>query len=219
MTKKIGILSTNKNFIKNVSENLPTGEIAEYSSIEKINIHEIIILIVDIHTFASFENIQFFLSKIRKKLLKIPVLLAIPEGIEKNISEDWFFTDFIIYPFRGSELEQRIKIALRRVNITNDENILMVGNIVINTREYSVFLNDEKIDCTFKEFELLRYLVENKGIVLSRKELLNKIWGIDYIGGTRTVDVHIRRLRSKLGEEFSSVIETVRNVGYRCKQD
>ena len=83
-------------------------------------------------------------------------------------------------------------------------------------KEYSVHLNDEKLDFTFKEFELLRFLVQNRGVVFSRKDLLNKIWGVEYIGGTRTVDVHIRRLRSKLGEEFNTIIETVRNVGYRC---
>ncbi len=102
-------------------------------------------------------------------------------------------------------------------NLIQDENVISAGKIRINLKEYSVYLNNVKLDFTFKEFELLRFLVENRGVVFSRKDLLNKIWGVEYIGGTRTVDVHIRRLRGKLGEEFHSIIETVRNVGYRCR--
>ena len=77
---------------------------------------------------------------------------------------------------------------------------------------------NKKIELTYKEFEILKTLVQNRGIVFSRKDLLQKIWGIEYIGGTRTVDVHIRRLRGKLGDEFNSIIETVRNVGYKCME-
>ena len=79
-------------------------------------------------------------------------------------------------------------------------------------------MNDEKLDLTYKEFELLRLFLENRGVVFSRKEVLSRIWGMEYIGGTRTVDVHIRRLRSKIGDDFNSIIETVRNVGYKCKE-
>nr|HPM35730.1 winged helix-turn-helix domain-containing protein [Spirochaetota bacterium] len=86
----------------------------------------------------------------------------------------------------------------------------------INLLEYSIYYDNEKLDFTYKEFELLRLLVQNSGQAFSRKDLLAKIWGVEYIGGTRTVDVHIRRLRSKLGDDFNSLIETVRNVGYRC---
>jgi len=79
-------------------------------------------------------------------------------------------------------------------------------------------MNEEKLDLTYKEFELLRLFLENRGVVFSRKDVLSRIWGMEYIGGTRTVDVHIRRLRSKIGDDFNSIIETVRNVGYKCKE-
>ncbi|NMB64610.1 MAG: winged helix-turn-helix transcriptional regulator, partial [Spirochaetes bacterium] len=84
--------------------------------------------------------------------------------------------------------------------------------------KYSVTVNDEKVVLTYKEFELLKLLMENKGVVFTRQELLSQIWGVEYIGGSRTVDVHIRRLRIKLGDEFNNIIETIRNVGYKCKE-
>ncbi len=122
-----------------------------------------------------------------------------------------------MYPFRKMELQRRLDKLLWEKNLVTDENTIKIGNLKIDLDKYAVYLNNEQIDLTFKEFELLRFLVENRDKVFSRKELLNKIWGIEYIGGTRTVDVHIRRLRGKLGEEFNSIIETVRNVGYRCR--
>ena len=105
---------------------------------------------------------------------------------------------------------------LDKIDNLENGNVVHIGNLKINLKEYSIYLNNSKIDLTYKEFELLRLFVQNQGVVFSRKELLGKIWGVDYIGGTRTVDVHIRRLRGKLGIEFNTIIETVRNVGYRC---
>jgi DNA-binding response OmpR family regulator len=219
MLKNAGILSLNRTYIAAFKENSPGFEVIEYASIDKIKPNEISILATDINIFKSSENIQFYLSKLRKKLQGVPVLIIISEEDLGTMQADWFFDDFILHPFRSSEVVNRMMIAISRAKFSDDSIMLFAGNIRINTQEYSVFLNDEKIECTYKEFELLRCLVENKGVVFSRKDLLNTIWGIDYIGGTRTVDVHIRRLRSKLGEEFSTIIETVRNVGYRCKSD
>jgi DNA-binding response OmpR family regulator len=219
MLKNVGILSINRAYIAAFKENAPGFEVIEYASIDKIKPNELSILATDINIFKSSENIQFYLSKLRKKLQGVPVLIIISEEDLGIMQADWFFDDFIIHPFRTSEVINRMMIAISRAKFSDDSSLLFAGNIRINTQEYSVFLNEEKIECTYKEFELLRCLVENKGVVFSRKDLLNTIWGIDYIGGTRTVDVHIRRLRSKLGEEFSTIIETVRNVGYRCKAD
>jgi two-component system alkaline phosphatase synthesis response regulator PhoP len=128
---------------------------------------------------------------------------------------DWFFDDFIMTPFRKRELAARINSLLWSEGMGEDS--IIIGRLKINFKEYSVYLDSEKLDMTYKEFELLRLLIQNRGEVFSRKDLLSRIWGMEYIGGTRTVDVHIRRLRSKLGDEFNSIIETVRNVGYRCK--
>jgi DNA-binding response OmpR family regulator len=134
-----------------------------------------------------------------------------------NLNFEWFFDEFILYPFRKGEINVRLNRILWSNSLLEDENVMTIGKLRINMKEYSVYLNNEKLDFTYKEFELLRFLVQNPGVVFSRKDLLNTIWGVEYIGGTRTVDVHIRRLRGKLGEEFNTIIETVRNVGYRCK--
>jgi len=142
-------------------------------------------------------------------------MLIIKLSLVPEIKSDWFINDFIIYPFRKEELRTRIDRILLDKDTGN--TILQTGNLKINLTEYKIYLNNQKMELTFKEFELIRLLVENRGTVFSRKELLNRIWGMEYIGGTRTVDVHIRRLRGKLGDDFNSIIETVRNVGYRCK--
>jgi DNA-binding response OmpR family regulator len=89
------------------------------------------------------------------------------------------------------------------------------GEVVIDEDSYTAKIKGRTLDLTFKEFELLKYLTQHPGRVFSRSQLLQEIWGYDYFGGTRTVDVHIRRLRSKLGPEFEAIIDTVRNVGYR----
>jgi DNA-binding response OmpR family regulator len=120
------------------------------------------------------------------------------------------------FPLRKGELLLRIRNLVTRYSEEKDDDVIRVGSIAINISEYTVYRNEERIDFTYKEFELLRHLLQNKGQTFSRKERLNRIWGVEYIGGTRTVDVHVRRLRCKLGDDFNSIIETVRNVGYRC---
>ena len=130
--------------------------------------------------------------------------------------------DYITKPFSIKELLARISSVLRRYNISkenigNIENILTVGNLNMNLLKYEVYRGNEKVDLTLKEFELLKLLLENKGKVLSRNYLLDKIWGYDYYGETRTVDVHIRYLRKKIEDEDSSekYIQTIRGVGYK----
>ena len=132
-----------------------------------------------------------------------------------ELDATWFFDDFILYPFRKGETQARLTRILG-VQDEDDEEI-SIGQLRINIKEYAVYLDNEKIELTYKEFELLRLFILNRGTVFSRKDVLSRIWGMEYIGGTRTVDVHIRRLRSKLGDDFNSIIETVRNVGYKCR--
>ncbi len=215
--KTVGLLSGNKELIKDFTDNIQGLDIKVYKSFDAIKPDEFDYLSVDIEFFESAEVIQFFLSRIRKKIHGKPVMLILRVNSVDELNFDWFFDEFILYPFRKGELISRFKKLAWEGGTIEDENILVIGNLKIYLKEYMIYLNDEKLDFTYKEFELLRYMVENSGVVFSRKELLNKIWGVEYIGGTRTVDVHIRRLRSKLGEEFNSIIETVRNVGYRCK--
>ncbi|MCX8124160.1 MAG: response regulator transcription factor [Spirochaetes bacterium] len=165
----------------------------------------------------DISDAQFYLSKLRKRFQRLPVILIVRVGYLESINRDWFFDDFIVFPFRKGELKARID-RLIGAEIELKESVIKVGNIVIEPEKYSVTVNNEKVVLTYKEFELLKLLMENKGIVFTRQELLSQIWGVEYIGGTRTVDVHIRRLRIKLGDEFNNIIETIRNVGYKCKE-
>ncbi len=217
MEIKTGLLSSNSELIADFVANAENPDLRVYKSVESIRSEEFAILAIDAEFFESSDLVQFYLSKIRKKIQGIPVLIILRVAHLESMDLEWFFDEFILYPFRKGELRTRIKRLAWDRSILDDENVIAIGNLRINTSEYSVYLNKEKMDFTYKEFELLRLLVENRGVVFSRKDLLGKIWGVEYIGGTRTVDVHIRRLRGKLGDEFNSIIETVRNVGYRCR--
>lgn len=216
METNIGLLSNNTELADSFKNNLPEFNVKIYKSLDSLKPDDIIIFSVDSDYFKSIESAQFHLSRIRKKLHDMPVLLVLTTSTIFALDFEWFFDDFILYPFRKEELTMRIKKFLWGKNLLAVEDVIVIGHIKINLKEYSVYINNIKQDFTYKEFELLRLFAENKGVVFSRKELLNRIWGMDYIGGTRTVDVHIRRLRGKLGDEFNSIIETVRNVGYRC---
>jgi DNA-binding response OmpR family regulator len=215
MRNQIALLSDNQEIQGLISGYYPSMEIVSFRSIDSIKREDFSILVTDFDIFGSTDSIQFLLSKIRKKIQEKPVLLILRDTSISELHPDWFFNDFIIFPFKKEELFARINRILFQKGV--DDDSIAIGRLIINFKEYSVYMDNEKLDLTYKEFELLRLLVMNKGEVFSRKDLLGKIWGVEYIGGTRTVDVHIRRLRGKLGDEFNSIIETVRNVGYRCK--
>ena len=123
--------------------------------------------------------------------------------------------DFILSDATSEEISVRLALAGRRSGGGEEAAVLKVGDLIVNPDNYQVYVRGRPLDLTYKEFELLKFLAQRPGRVCDRDLLLREVWGFDYYGGTRTVDVHIRRLRAKLGAEHEALIETIRNVGYR----
>jgi DNA-binding response OmpR family regulator len=149
-----------------------------------------------------------------------PVLLVVTEGGLAVVAADWGMDDVVLDSAGPAELDARIRVAIGRKALQHDRDdpeahIIRSGEVVVDDATYTAKLGGRVLDLTFKEFELLKYLVQHPGRVFTRDQLLQEVWGYDYFGGTRTVDVHVRRLRAKLGPENESLIGTVRNVGYR----
>ena len=163
------------------------------------------------------------LKKIRsdETLEQIPVIMLTAKNMEEDKLEGWEHASvkFITKPFSVREVLARITSVLRRYKYTSNEKIevLKADDIQVNVNKHIVTKNGQEIELTLKEFQILKLLIENKGNVLTRTFLLDKIWGYDYYGETRTLDVHIRHLRKKIGDNDSKLIETVRGVGYKIK--
>jgi len=150
----------------------------------------------------------------------VPVLLIVTEGGLAVVAADWGMDDVLLHTCGPAELEARIKLAIGRLAAQRaaddpEAHVIRSGEVVVDDATYTAKLGGRPLDLTFKEFELLKYLAQHPGRVFSRQQLLQEVWGYDYFGGTRTVDVHVRRLRAKLGPEHETLIGTVRNVGYR----
>lgn len=157
------------------------------------------------------------LAKIRadKKTAKIPVIMVTAKTTEMDKVKglDSGADDYITKPFGVMELISRVKALLRRTRDVEVETLIKYGNILIDDDKHAITVGDNPCELTYKEYELLKYLIKNKGIVVSRDKLLSKVWGFEYEGETRTVDAHVKTLRQKLGEA-GSCIKTIRNVGY-----
>lgn len=145
-----------------------------------------------------------------------PILLLIPASGVPVLSAEWSIDDFILDDAEPAEFDARIKLLMAAAL---SDNALKAGPVLIDESAYTATAGGQQLDLTYTEFELLKYLASHPGRVLTREQLLSEVWGYDYFGGTRTVDVHIRRLRAKLGAEYDSCIGTVRNVGYRFISD
>ena len=155
------------------------------------------------------------LHALRERGPRIPVLVVVERrDVDRFPWEE--VADDVIFP-GAPEGEIRLRFALtRRRTGTGEETAIRLGPIVLDPSTYRVSIEGTPLDLTFKEFELLRYLAERRGRVFTRPALLREVWGYDFYGGTRTVDVHVRRLRSKLGPAHEGLVETVRGVGYRA---
>ena len=146
-----------------------------------------------------------------KELLVIAML-----NRDQAMSMDWGGIDeFILDPFDEDELKCRLRLLLWKTRNIKSDQVIKIGTLLIDMQNYEASVDGVPVELTFKEYELLKFLVTHRGRVFTREALLDHVWGYDYYGGTRTVDVHIRRLRAKLTPECENLIETVRNVGYR----
>jgi DNA-binding response OmpR family regulator len=169
-------------------------------------------------------NVKSFTKLLDSTGVSCPIIAITTEGGLTAFNADWGIDDVILDTAGPAEVDARIRIALGKHAIelvASDPHAgeIRTGEVTIDEATYTARLKGNVLDLTFKEFELLKYLAQHPGRVFTRAQLLQEIWGYDYFGGTRTVDVHIRRLRSKLGPEFEAIIGTVRNVGYRFTVD
>ena len=145
-----------------------------------------------------------------------PLLLIVTEGGLAAVTADWGVDDVVLDTAGPAEVEARLRLALgRRQGGDDGPTEIRNGDLSVDEATYSAKIKGRALDLTFKEFELLKFLAQHPGRVFTRAQLLQEVWGYDYFGGTRTVDVHVRRLRAKLGPEHEALIGTVRNVGYR----
>jgi DNA-binding response OmpR family regulator len=146
--------------------------------------------------------------------VNVPILLILTEGGLTAVNADWGVSDVVLDAAGPAEVDARIRLVIGRMAQTEGTSKIQASGVVIDEASYSAKVHGKPLDLTFKEFELLRFFATHPSRVFTREQLLSEVWGYDYFGGTRTVDVHVRRLRAKLGD-LESLIGTVRNVGYR----
>jgi len=157
---------------------------------------------------------------LRKRDVPLEPLLLLVSGAQLNDLElrDELYDDFCLYPFQPLELGARLKHLFWRAGRGTQPELVEYGPLVLNLETYQAAIEGRPLDLTYMEYELLKFLAAHPGRVFTRETLLSRVWGYEYYGGARTVDVHIRRLRAKLGEEHANLIQTVRSVGYRFGQ-
>ncbi len=163
-------------------------------------------------------NFRDLCQRIRQER-HIPVLALIPREMVDSLDFSIDIDDFVVKPLDAAEVIIRANRILQQTGNMNSEQIIKCGDLVIDLARCEVSLSDRLITLTFKEYQLLKLLANNQGKVFTRQELLDKVWGWDYYGGDRTVDVHIRRLRSKIEDSTHTFIETVRNIGYKLREN
>jgi DNA-binding response OmpR family regulator len=146
--------------------------------------------------------------------ISAPLFIVLAEGGLAAMNHEWGSSDIILNSAGPAEVEARIRLAIAKYRAVKDVDTIHASGVVIDESSYSAKVHGKPLDLTYKEFELLKFLAQHPGRVFSRDQLLSEVWGYDYFGGSRTVDVHIRRLRAKLGD-LEGLISTVRNVGYR----
>lgn len=185
-----------------------------YANLDKVK-PSLVILDLMLEGYSGYDILQELRKNPDYEELPIILLTAKDDEYDKVKGLDMGADDYVTKPFGVLELIARIKALLRRSpSKSESSDVLEIDDIYINHKKREVFVGDKKIDLTYKEFELLYFFFVNKDIVISRDKLMEEIWGFEYFGESRTIDVHIRSLRQKLGEK-GLIIKTVRNVGYK----
>lgn len=188
--------------------------VSSESDLESINLATFNLILIEASNMSEIE-LRNSISKCNQ--IQLPQVVLASEKNVSILSENLEFTDFVVMPLRKNEILVRARRAIRQSRHLSDNNIIRHGDLAINPTNYEVLLKGKRVNLRFKEYEILLLLASNPRRVYSRETLLSKIWGYDYFRGTRTVDVHIRRLRSKIEDDKHSFIETIWNVGYRFK--
>ena len=158
------------------------------------------------------------LAKGIKQESHLPVIALLSKEALHRLDSALIVDDFVVEPWDATEIVLRAARILKKTESAAKQELIECGDLTIDLAKYEVYVNNRPIELTFKEYELLRFLASNRRRVFTREALLNEVWGYDYYGGDRTVDVHIRRLRSKIEDSAHTFIETVRNIGYKFKE-
>ncbi|MBA3541614.1 MAG: response regulator transcription factor [Deltaproteobacteria bacterium] len=174
--------------------------------------------VIVVEAADDIQRAQRAIKRIRDEgpLVEIPVLIAVSVARLSALDFSIGFDDFVLLPLVPAELYARMRQLDWRTATFGSDEVLKIENLVIDIAGYEVRIAGRRIELTHQEFELLRYLAQHRGRVFTREALLERAWGYRYAGGTRTVDIHVRRVRSKLGD-VGAMIETVRNVGYKMR--
>jgi DNA-binding response OmpR family regulator len=189
---------------------------AEDGRLKDVGTLSVDLVVMAVDGAAPGSETRNLMQKIKERT-RLPVVALLSNECLDIVDSAVDVDDFVIEPWNANEVIARVRRILQRKPNEDNKDLICCGDVAIDLAKCEVAFRGRLVDLTFKEYELLRFLVNNKGRVFSREALLNSVWGYDYYGGDRTVDVHIRRLRSKLDE--SDCIETVRNIGYRFKDD
>jgi len=173
------------------------------------------LVVVDLERSASNGAKLCHAIKRERMLKDLPLILLVPDDQLGRLDFGWGIEDYLTLPVTGKRLAERFNFLIWKLHRVAPANGFSQGGLVIDFERYEVHVKGEPADLTYKEFELLKFLATHPGKVFTREALLDKVWGYDYYGGTRTVDVHIRRLRAKIEARGATYIETIRNVGYK----
>lgn len=175
---------------------------------------DLVLLDIMIHNESGFDIMDKIKASAATRFIPVILVSSCDSEMDKTRGLDAGADDYIAKPFGIMEFSSRVKALMRRINVVGNEGEILIGELKIDTLKREVMVAGRECSLTFKEYELLKYLAVNRGIVLSRDKIMESVWGFDFQGESRTVDMHIKTLRQKLGSQ-GKLIETVRNVGYK----